>query len=259
MKFDHLTSNQQKEIHEILERFGLGTKDQQAYLALLELGQTTTTPLATAMGVPVTTAQSILGRLIDVGVIGVSAHKSRHVYEAHDPLILRRILERSLQELTHAIPLLQSLKSDSAGPSKIRLYYRERMADIFHRALNAKNKLVYEIVSAEDFQDILGEKFHFSKRRVAAGVKLKSLRVEVHEIKKYSQATHLRELREAKFLPRELTFRCSIMFWDDTVAFFTTKQEGLAWTVQSTGLRETFEQLFGLLWTVSRKMETAHT
>lgn len=257
MKFDTLLLAEQKEIHELLERFGLGLKDRLAYLALLELGQATISPLATAINVPATTAHSIIQRLIHAGLIGVTMNKSRHLYQAHDPLILRRILERNLQELSQSIPLLQSLKADSVGLSKIRIYYRERATDIFHRALMASNKQVYEIVSAQDFQDVIGEKFHFSRRRVAAGVHLKSLRIESHEMKKYSQATHRKELREARFLPRECTFRTSVMFWDDTVAFFTPKNEGIAWTIQSPTMREMFAQLFELLWSVSRKMETA--
>ena len=257
MKFDAFPVAQQKEIHELLERFGLGQKDRSGYLSLLELGQTTVGPLAIAMGVPVTTAQSIIQRLIHAGLVGVTAVKSRHLYQAHDPLILRRILERNLEELRQSIPLLQSLRAESAGPSKVRIYYRERATDIFHRALMTPSKQVFEIVSARDFQDILGEKLHFSRRRIAAKVHLKSLRVEAHEIKKYSEATHKRELREAKFLPREFTFRASILFWDDTVAFFTPKNEGIAWTVQSPAIREMIYQMFEMLWSVSRRMETA--
>ena len=130
------------------------------------------------------------------------------------------------------------------------------MTDIFHEALACKSKHVFEIVSAKDFQEIIGERFHFSRQRIKAGVHLKSLRVQATEIKKYSKKTHERELREAKFLSPELTFRCSLMFWDETVAFFTTKDEGLAWTVQSKTLVETYKQIFDLLWSIGRKMET---
>lgn len=257
MQFSELSISQQKEIIEILEKFGLGEKDCAAYLALLQLGQTTVGPLSKSIGVPVTTAQSVIGRLIKTGLIDVTTKKSRHLYEAHDPVIMKRILERSLHELGQTIPLLQSLKSDKQNYSKIRVYYRERATDIFHEALKAKNKIVYEIVSARDLQSVLGEKFHFSRRRIAAKINLKSLRVEAHEIKKYSAATHRRELREAKFLPREFSFRSSIMFWDDSVAFFTSKDEGMAWVVQSPVIREMFMQLFEVLWSVSRRMETA--
>lgn len=246
-----------KEIREVLERFGLRDADQRVYLALVASGASTLSPLSRQTGLPVTTVQSVAKRLVDLGIVNVTKRKSRSVYEADDPAVLRRILERQAEEVAGIIPMLQKMKSGPASSPKIRVYQRERVADVFHEALKGKDKLVYEIVSARDLQDVLGEKFHFTKRRVADGVRLNSLRVESQEIKKYSKSAHARELREARFLPRDLTFRCSIMFWDDTVAFFTTKAEGLAWTVESKTLRETFEQVFSLLWSVSRHMETA--
>lgn len=252
-----LTAPQKQEVREVLSRFGLGDRDQLVYLAVLALGSTTLSPIASATRLPLTTVQSVCKRLVDLGVVGVSKRKSRQVYEAEDPAVLRKILERQAEEVNAILPLLRGLSSEPIGTPKLRVYYRDRVADIFHEALKAEDRLVYEIVSARELQEVLGEKFHFTKRRVKAGVRLNSLRVEAGEIKKYTKAAHARELREARFLPRELTFRCTLMFWDDTVAFFTPKAEGLAWTVESKTLRETVEQLFGLLWSVSRTMETA--
>lgn len=257
MAFSSLSAARRKEIGEVLGRFGLNEKEQACYLALLPLGQTSLTPLARASGLPVTTVQSIMGRLADSGLVAVAKRKSRHVYEALDPVVLRRLLERQIEEAAGVIPHLQKLRADEGGVARIRVYYRERMTDVFHQALGAKSRLVREIVAAKDLQDVLGEKFHFTRRRVKAGVRLLSLRVEKREIKKYSGDSHVRELREAKFLPRELSFRTSLMCWDDTVAFFTPKDEGLAWTVESRALAETMRQLFDLLWSVGRRMETA--
>lgn len=247
-----------KEINEVLTDFGLKTKEQETYLALLSVGETTLTPLARKANLKPTTVQSVISRLTDLGLVKVTKRKSRHVYEAHDPVVLRRILERQTKNIATIIPMLREMRTESAAGSEIKVYYRERMADIFHEALASKSKLVYEIVSAKDLQEILGEKFHFTRRRVKNKVHLKSLRVEDREIKKYSKNTHIRELREAKFLPREMTFKASIMLWDDTVAFFTTRREGLAWTVESKVMAETVLQLFETLWSVSRRMETAH-
>ena len=241
----------------MLSRFGLNEKERAVYLALLPLGETTLTPIARAARLPVTTVQSIMARLVEDGLVAVTKRKSRHLYEAHDPVILRRLLERQIEEAAGIIPHLQKLRAEEGGSARIRVYYRERMTDVFHQALSAKGKSLIEIVSAKDLQDVLGEKFHFTRRRLKAGVKLRSLRVEKHEIKKYSKETHARELREAKFLPRELDFKASLMCWDDTVAFFSAKDEGLAWTVESRSIAETVRQLFDLLWSVSRAMETA--
>jgi sugar-specific transcriptional regulator TrmB len=256
MNYLRLTKLQQKEITEVLSGFGLNKKDQDVYLGLLQIGSSTITPLAKVLTQPTTTVQSVLARLVQKGLVDISKRKSRQVYEANDPSVMKKILERQSQDLSGIIPLLQQMKTDPLITPQIKVYQRERVSDIFHEALLSKKKLVYEIVSAEDFQRIIGEKFHFTRRRIKGEVRLNSLRVESKEIKQYSKKAHERELRKARFLPKDLTFRSSIMFWDDTVAFFTTKEEGLAWTVKSRTLVETYKQLFALLWSVSKKMET---
>lgn len=256
MNFESLTKLEQQEVVEILEQFDLNEKDRKVYFALLKIGKTTITPVSKVVQFPVTTVQSVLVRLEKKGLLQVTTQKTRHIYEAHDPIVFKKLIERKLQDINGILPILNKLKSEDSAKTKFRLYRQERMSDIFHEALEAKSKIVYEIVSARDIQEILGEKFHFTKRRVKNGVKLKSLRVEVNEIKKYNQKVNERELREAKFLPRELTFRSSIMFWDNTVAFFTTKEEALAWTIESSSFIETITQIFDLLWSVSRKMDT---
>ncbi|MSU74964.1 MAG: hypothetical protein EXS55_00385 [Candidatus Magasanikbacteria bacterium] len=253
----NLTPLQKQELAEVLLSFGLKEKEQRVYIALLRAGQTTATPLARLAELPPTTTESILQRLLEYGLISASKHKSRHVYEAHDPTVLKRLLEKKLREVAAAIPLLQTIKKDYTTSTKVKIYYRDRLTDIFESAMNCKSKIIYEIVSPKNFQEILGEKYHFTKRRLEHGIKLKSLRVESHEIKKYSPVIHTRELREAKFLPRELTFQATILFWDTTVAIFATKTEGSAVTITSPVFSEMFKQLFDLLWSISRPMITA--
>ena len=252
-----ITDSQLHEIHETLQSFGLTRSEQDTYIALLETGSTSATPIAKSLKIPLTTAQSLLQRLATRGVVRITKHKSRSIYEAKDPAIFKSLLEQSLHDVGNIIPLLRLLKTEDVAPARINIYARERMTDIFRLALTTKEKLVYEIVSGREIQTLLGERFHFSRRRVAQGVHLKSLRVEANEIKKYSQQTHQKELREARFLPRELTFKCTIMFWDDTAAFFTPPSEGLAWVVRSKETCVMLKQIFDLLWSVSRKMETA--
>ncbi len=251
------TASQTQEIRETLAQIGLSDQEQRAYMTLLELGVVTATPLAQALSIPLTTAQSLLQRLAKRGIVHVSKRKTRSVYEAKDPVVFKNLLEQSLRDIGGVIPLLRSLKADEVTPAKIRVYQRDRVTDIFRQALTSKEKLVYEIVSARSLQALLGERFHFSRRRVEAGVRLKSLRVEAHELKKYSGAQHQRELREAKFLPREFCFTATVLFWDATVALLTDEKEGGAVIIQSAALALMMRQVFDLLWSVSRKMETA--
>lgn len=251
-----LNSIQEKELAEVLLSLGLKEKEQVVYRALLEVGESTLTPLARHTALPVSTTESILDRLASDGLAVVSKIKSRRVYTAAEPVALKQMLESKMREVTSILPFLETLKTESSSTTKTRVYHRERMADIFDAAMRAKSKHIYEIVAARDFQEILGEKYHFTRRRIENNVQLKSLRVESRELKTYSRETNRRELREAKFLPRELTFKGTILFWDSTVAFFTTKAEGLAITIESTVLAEMMKQFFELFWEISRAMET---
>lgn len=253
------TTLESKEITEVLTSLGLNDKEQRVYLELLSRGPQTATPLGRSLQLPPTTVQAITARLHKDGYLATTKRKSRHVYDALDPTIFKRRLEEKIKDVTNILPLLQSLKNEENTSTTIRIYYRERMADIFHEALRAKPAMIYEIVAAKELQEILGEKFHFTRRRVAAGIPLKSLRVETREIKKYTTDIHKKELREAKFLPRELTFHGNILFWGTTVAFFSAPAEGIACTIKSASIREMIEQLFNLLWSVSRRMETGKT
>ncbi|NQV89116.1 MAG: hypothetical protein HQ488_02235 [Parcubacteria group bacterium] len=251
-----LSAANKKEITEVLSGFGFNPKDQQVYLGLLALGQTTLTPLAKSLGLPVSTVQSTVSRLVKRGVVNLSKQKSRSVLTPSDPNVFKQILTEQARGIAGILPLLEKVKQDPLTTPRLTVFTRERVTEIFNASLASKSGLVYEIVSAKDFQDVIGEKYHYTRRRIKEDVKLKSLRVREHEIKKYSVKSHARELREARFLPRELTFRTNISFWDDTVAFFTTAPEGVHWMVESRPLREMMEQIFNLLWTVSGKMET---
>lgn len=253
----NITTTQLREIREVLAAFGLKEKEHQVYIALLQSATTTTTPLSRKVHLPVTTTESILERLATKGLIEITKRKSRHLYTAADPAVLRRTIEEQLEEMKGIIPLLETLKKEYTTDASVRVFYRERFNSIFDIILADKPPVLYEIVAARPIQDILGERYRFTRRRVTRGIRLKSLRVEKEEIKKYSRLSHERELREAKFLPRELSFRASLFCWNDTVAIFTTRSEGTALVIKSPVLFQTFQQLFMLLWSISRTMENA--
>ena len=142
MRFKQLKPLEQKEIREVLSVFGLIKKEQDVYLAMLPLGKTTLTPVSEQTGFPVTTVQSVIKRLVGVGLIDITKRKTRSVYEAHDPSVLKKILERKTQDVIGIVPLLKQMKTEETVTPKIRVYFRERVTDIFNQALASKEKMV---------------------------------------------------------------------------------------------------------------------
>jgi sugar-specific transcriptional regulator TrmB len=245
-----------KEIDEILKTVGLSSTESRLYISLLRLGSSTLTPLSRELDLAPTTVQSAIDRLIDRGIISVSKHGSRRLYTAEDPSIFRQIIERQLEEVKMSMPILKELTDITISKNNLKILRGDQIKSIFYTALESKNQEILEIVSAKEFQKNIGEKFHFTRRRIKKRIYLKSLRVKKEEIKKYSALTHKRELREAKFLPRDISFKSSLMIFDDYVAILPTKIEDVAILIESRSISIMFRQIFGILWDISRKMET---
>lgn len=246
------------EIRELFDSFGLRPDEQRAYLFLLEHGASSVSPVARGLGKPVSTTQAILARLLLSGVVDVSLRGTRKIFAAAEPERFRHLAERQVQDAVQLARLLAPVhrKADLMN-ARVRVFPLERMADVFHLVFKCKQKQVSEIVSARDLQELLGARFHFTNRRVKSGIRLRSLRVEATEIKRYNKISNAHELREARFLPVGTLFRSSLAFFDDTVIFYPAKQEGFALVVESRSLREMIEQVFEILWSMGRRMETA--
>ncbi len=246
------------ELTELLERFAVRPIEQQAYLHVLTYGPQTVSPIAKAIEAPVSTTQAVMDRLVRLGIMDFTLRGNRRVFQAADPVKFKRIAERHVQDATRLMDVLAVYRAEKpADLGRVRVYPRERIADVLHRILAAKSKEVWEIVSAHDMQELMGERFHFTKRRVQQGIRLKSLRVESKEIKRYSKLSHQRELREARFLPATTSFRASFALWDNTVVFYPVKREGMIVVIESVSLCEMLRELYEILWSVSRRMETA--
>jgi len=251
-----MSSPIRQEVHELLSSFGLSPLEEKIYLALLERGTSTLTPLSDMVAVPTTTVQSAIDRLVNRGVISVSKRGSRRVYAAEDPNIFRQQLEKQLEEVRTTLPLLRSLIKTHEGIADTKIFRGDQIRNIFHAAIACESKQIYEIVSAKEFQRTIGEKFHFTRRRVKNRVYLKSLRVESEEIKRYNKSIHAAELRAAKFLPTEVYFKASLMIFDETIALLSTKDEDLGLLIESRSCALMLREIFDILWSISRTMET---
>lgn len=252
-----MNTKNQKEIQEVLNSFGLTQKEQTIYCALLQHGEQTLTPLSKIVKLQPTTLQSILYRLIEKDILYTSKRKSKNIYHAHPPKKFQTIIETQLKEIKNIIPLLKKLEnSENHASPKVHVYSKKNTHEVLNKILNCKKKLIREIISAHDFQKLIGEKYHFTKKRCEKNIYLESLRIQSHEIKKYSKKIHSKELREAKFLPKELTFQSSIMIWDNSLAIFSSNKEGMIMIIESESISTMAYEIFELLWSVSRKMET---
>ena len=108
----------QQEINEALSNFGLLPNEQAVYLALLSSGPNTITPLGRSLHLPITTVQSIANRLHERGLVNITKNKSRHVYSALDPAVLRKSSRNVYTKSVQLSPFSKPLNLVVATPPK---------------------------------------------------------------------------------------------------------------------------------------------
>lgn len=240
-----------KEVSETFVALGLTESESSLWLALHKLTGASLSDLSREVGLSVSTTQSILKRLVLEGFV-LTDTRTQGLFYRPVPVEVVSARLRSLEQSVLAMsPFLDRLSKGVSGLSRVTFFEGRQVLQIFEEMLESKSKLIKEIVSPLPLQNVLGERFHFSRRRVKSGVKLQSLRVRQMEIKQYNRQKNITELREARFLPSGVNFEMSMFIWDDCTAFVSSQGEGFGFISRSRELRVMMESVFGVLWGIS--------
>jgi sugar-specific transcriptional regulator TrmB len=106
------------EIKELLGQFGLQNKEDEVYLACLQLGTAPAQEIAKKAGIKRTTAYDVLKNLINKGLISQTQKGSKKLFIAEPPEKLGELLEEKQSKLMEALPLLNSFYN-TAGTKTI--------------------------------------------------------------------------------------------------------------------------------------------
>lgn len=93
-------------MYEVLKNIGLTDNESKAYLALLELGVTTTGKVAKQADIDRSNAYYSLERLKKKGLVSEIINKKTKHYEAANPSVLKGLLEEKEQRLEEIMPQL---------------------------------------------------------------------------------------------------------------------------------------------------------
>lgn len=94
----------------MLEEFGLTKNEAKVYLALLQLGQTTTGPIIKRVELHGPRVYESLERLIAKGLVAFVLKNRRKYFEAADPERLMDLLKEKESKLAEVLPKLKAMK-----------------------------------------------------------------------------------------------------------------------------------------------------
>ena len=243
----------------ILEEFGLTEKESKIYLALLELGQSTSSDLIKKLDYYSKTVYELLEKLMKKGLVSYVIKSNIKYFEAVNPEKFLDILkeeENNIKErennIKEILPRLKQLREINKEKQEVNIYYGKKgMKSVFEDTLKENNEILV-FGGGGKSKESLGPYYKlWNKIRAKNKIKLKLLWNEDLRIKK-DEIKDL-DLVELKFLPKEFENPAPAMIYKDKVAITVWSEEPIATLIKSKEINKSFRDYFNLLWKIAKK------
>jgi sugar-specific transcriptional regulator TrmB len=178
----HAYMNISTPLYKTLLSVGFSEKEALVYLALLELGKRSVSPIARKSAINRTTVYDILDSLVSKGVVSVSGKEPLQEYVAESPdkildFVKAEIIKKQneLKQAEEIIPQLKSLHNVSDRP-QVRFYEGVKgLQEVYEDSLTS-NETIRAYANVEDTHSILTGYFpKYYKRRAAKGIKIRAI------------------------------------------------------------------------------------
>ncbi|HCP08899.1 MAG TPA: hypothetical protein DIT25_03835, partial [Candidatus Moranbacteria bacterium] len=124
----------------ILRNYGLSDKENEVYLASLELGEATGFQVYKKTSLKKPTVYYILDDLRKRGMVSLSSKGKKKFFVAEDPQKLRKKLEEKLSSFDEILPQLRSIYNVPTSKPKLRFYEgKEGLKEVYDDTLRYKS------------------------------------------------------------------------------------------------------------------------
>lgn len=247
----------------VLERLGLTKAEIKVYLALIELGISTTGPLCKKSGIPSSNIYSTLDNLALRGLVSYSITSNKKYFKAEDPNRLKELLLEQKNniidtesELSVFIPEL--VKKFIKKEKEQELFVYEGIKGIktaLEFTLKVINKgSIFRVVDASKISNerLMGYFNDFHKRRARKGIKYEV--IYGVESLKYAKERKKYSLTEVKILPKEIRIPSVFWIFDGYVVISVFSDEPFALMIKSNKIYESFISYFKVMAKISHRL-----
>ncbi|NCF75030.1 MAG: hypothetical protein GWO87_00905 [Xanthomonadaceae bacterium] len=241
-----------KNIEDKLKNLGISRKEAKIYIAALKIKKVTVAQIAVATEIKRTTVYHCLDSLIEKGLISKITKDDKKYYFAENPKAsLNNLLREQKDIIADVLPKLKNIFGQDGFQPEIRIYRHKRgIKKVFENILTCQEKIDRYYISDFNVEDLLGEKFvdEFVKKRIKAGIKSLSLRSFKYKPRREKGILHIKQLREARFMPGEVNIKPYICIYDNKVAVISSKEEHLGFIIESKDFSDAQKAIFDIIW-----------
>jgi sugar-specific transcriptional regulator TrmB len=240
----------------ILENIGLTKNEIKIYLALLELGTTTTGPLTRKSELHSSRVYESLNKLIEKGLVSFVIKANRKHYSAADPDVILDILEEEKRDIITILPELRAMHKQKPGEEKSTMYegYKgvKSVYDNIVRTLNKGDEILVFGARGAD-ESFMSKTFfiEYTKRRIARGIKMKMIfNADSRETGKYYSKL---KNTEVKYMPKNMKTPAAVDIYANNVGTLILKPKPIVFLITSKEVANSYRQFFKLFWRICKR------
>lgn len=247
----------------VLQNIGLTDGEIRVYLALIELGPSTSGPITDKSKVSSSKIYNILERLMQKGLVSyIVKEKTRH-YQAEDPIKIKEYvirkedeIKQQKEEIDKLIPTIQLKKKLERNKSEVQVYkgFKGIQAITGHIYSNLNRGDIWYNIGVPSYQD---EKYHnyWHKdhlRRIKAGIKCKML-FNPKTPKETLKQRNTYKYCDARYMPIPVETPSWILIYKFVTVIILPGNEPIAIEINNKEIADSFMQYFYAFWKLSKK------
>jgi sugar-specific transcriptional regulator TrmB len=165
---------------EIFEELGFSKWESKVYLALIELGPSTTGPIVKKSEVPQSKIYEILGKLMEKGLVSYVIKKGMKHFQAADPKALLDIEDRRRKKIEEALPELELKRKFAHDPQSTEIFEGKKavfaaLTDLIKDAKKGEEYLSFTVRGEHEDPAVSRFYQNITARRLDKGIKTKIL------------------------------------------------------------------------------------
>jgi len=245
------------QLDRLLQQMGFSKNETRVYLSALGLGVTSAQQIAKQAELPRTTVYSVLGYLLERGVVAKTVHQGKMRFLAEPPEKLLFILNELKNQVEKSLPELGALYNQGETKPKIVFYEgKGAIKKMFDDTLEVKPKeiLMWNTDSYFDF-DRYGHDKHYIEKRTRLGIRAKRICGEGSRWHTKNKPHDKEELSETLVVPKDVFWPgIEVNIYANKVVFMNfAENNGII--VESKAIADAMRQVYHLSWIGAQTIE----
>jgi len=243
------------EINQVLEEYGLSTKETQVYLTLLKLGTSKASEIYSKSNLVRETVYKTLENLRKKGLVSKALRKGIQYYSAAPPEKMLRILKDKELKIKEILPELKILEKAQIKRPKIEVFEgKEGVRAVFDDAVSMPNSKIYGIYNGKfSFKVLPFQIYRAIEKKVENNTYSDLIMDDSKPTQDYQKKDHL-ENRETRILDFMKKVKAGMFIYGTKIAYMTyDQQEPVGIIIDDKHIHNFNKEMFKFMWKTAKK------